>query len=711
MAAPLAPSPATCSPPSERLRAALPRWQAASRWAATIVEHGLTPLWLKRQRPPLILKDDSFTICQRYGGKHLAGMTTEIQKLIALGSVREVDESKLDSEEEMVVSVMFPVGKKDGRTRPVINLKTINPYVQKVKFKMEGLKTVADLLRKDWWMVKIDLADAFHHVPLHPRHQRYFRFRWANKLYQWVVMPFGYRDAPRIFSKLMGVLAKEGRARGLWMVVYIDDILLMAPSREAILKARDMFVELLKEFGFTMNEPKSHLDPTQVIDFLGVIVDSRTMTFTLPPRRMEKVIALVNAMLKSSRSRKHVHLHDLQILLGTIQSVTMCVLPTRLHSNALIEACRSAEFHPLLLATVGPSQVLDLLWWQKNLTKYNGRPIVPAPPHAVLDTDASEKGWGAVHFSPEGKRHECQGYYTAVLTSNHRELQAISHGVIALARALEWKDCSVRVRTDNQVSMSYINRMGGREPHLTRVTEEVHSFCMARNIFLTAEYLPGEENTLADTLSRVTSNMSESQLAISLFRLVDKEWGPHMLDCFASATNTQCKHYVSLRLDTLTSYTDFFSRTVSLPHPNMWAFPPFAVAAKLLRKIESERLTMTVLLPVWPAQPWWPLWPHLLAAFPLLLPHHETPLSTWVEGVQHNHSLSWSLIALRLSGKRLLNKAFQKQLLQLLASHTNTARRQELLSSIMQRGCSGTPTATLVSATLSLCRSLMSLAI
>jgi len=673
------------------------------------VEHGLTPLWLKRQRPPLIIKDDSFTICQRYGGKHLTGMTSEIQKLIALGSVTEVDESKLDPEEEMVVSVMFPVGKKDGRTRPVINLKTINPYVEKVKFKMEGLKTVADLLRRDWWMVKIDLADAFHHVPLHPRHQRYFRFRWADKLYQWVVMPFGYRDAPRIFTKMMAVLAKEGRACGLWMVVYIDDVLIMAPSREAMMAARDTFIRLLKEFGFTMNEPKSHLVPTQSIEFLGVIVDSRTMTFTLPPRRMEKVSSLVQDMLHKANKGKQVHLHDWQKLVGTIQSVTTCVLPTRLHSNALIEALRSAESHPRHLASAGASQVEDLRWWQANLAKFNGRAIVPTPPHATLDTDASEKGWGAVHFSPEGKRHECQGFYTAVLTSNHRELQAISYGVMSLARAMGWKDCSLRVRTDNQTAMSYINRMGGREPHLTRVTEEVHNYCMTRNIFLTAEYLPGEDNSIADALSRVTSNMSESQLARPLYELADREWGPHELDCFASATNTQCKMFVSLRLDTSTTYVDLFSRKCPAIQ-NMWAFPPFAVIARLLRKIEDEQLTLTVLLPVWPAQPWWPLWPHLLAAYPLLLPHHDAPLSTWVEGERRYHSLSWALVALRLSGMRSRNKVFLKQLLTSLASHTSMASRRELLKSMMLRGCTGMHTATLLTATLSLSRSLMSLA-
>src|SRR5665647_200122 len=99
----------------------------------------------------------------------------------------------------------------------------------------------------------------------------------------------------------------------------------------------------------------------------------------------------------------------------------------------------------------------NLQWWQTNLHRYNGRPIVPRPPDVTLDTDASEKGWGAVHFAHSGKKHECQGFFTKPLTSNNRELQAISNSVMSLARSLKWRDCSVRVRTDNRTSMAYIN--------------------------------------------------------------------------------------------------------------------------------------------------------------------------------------------------------------------------------------------------------------
>ena len=677
-------------PPAQRLVAALPQWQAHSRWAAGIVEHGLAPEWLPATRPPHILKPDSHTLCQKYGGAHVEGMTKEIQKLIDLGSVKPVLPKDDDPAMDSVTSIMFPVPKQDGRTRPVINLKTINPYVQAISFKMEGLKTVQDLLRKDWWMVKVDLADAFHHIPLHPRHQQYFRFRWKGTLYQWQVMPFGYRDAPRIFTKMMAVVAKEARRRGLRMVVYIDDILLMAPTKEAAAQARDTFLQILKDFGFTLNATKSVLTPSQVMEFLGILIDSRNMTFSLPPRKIEKIMELTRKMARRAAANKAIDLIDLQRLIGTLQSVTPCVLPTRLHTNSLIEALRSAESHPRLRATLGPLATANLSWWQLNLLAYNGRPIVPRPPDRSLDTDASGKGWGAIYINRHGKRHECQGFFTSLMSSNTRELTAISLAVQSLTKALDWKDCSVRVRTDNQTSMSYINRMGGHEPHLSRITEGVHKACLARRIYLTAEYLPGVKNETADKLSRIESNWAESQLAHQLFRLADTTWGPHSLDAFASATNHQCPRYVSLRLDHKTLYTDFLSHPVSQKE-NVWAFPPFALIGKVMRKVEEESLTLTLLIPVWPAQPWWPLLPSLLCDYPLLLPHHPHPISTWVEGVQQHHCPSWQWAALRLSGHSSSSKAFQHRLWTSLSQATSTEKQKEQCVSMTLRGCVGKP--------------------
>lgn len=602
------------------------------------------------------MRSDSLTLCREFSPTLLLA---EIRKLLANGSLELAPSETKTSEEGIeddlqVISHLFGVLKASGACRPVINLKTINPFVRAQSFKMEGRKTVADLLRHGDWMTVVDLADAFHHIPLHPEHQRFFRFRFDGRVYQFRAMPFGYRDAPRIFTKVMRVVAEEARALGLRVVVYIDDILVLSDTREQAERDRNTLLNLLAKFGMGVNWEKSQLVPAQQRRYLGVLIDSLTLTLSLPPDRLAKTMKLTNALLKRANSSGDrptvVHVHQLRQLVGTLQSTADCVLQCRLRLNALIEVLREAEASAPPSASLSPRAVRDLQWWVDHLPAMR-KAVRPPLPHHVFDTDASHHGWGAVYCDTNGKRTECQGFFTSEMTSNTRELTGIANGVMTLIAQLKWRNCHARVRTDNQCAMSYVNRMGGRAPHLCRITEEMHAACMKRGVLLTAEYLPGVDNQAADTLSRIRADMSESMLHPSLFQKASTRWGPFTLDAFASMNNCQVPRYVSYRADPRCLYTDFLSRTMP-PSENTWAHPPFALVGRLLAKLSSERCEMTILLPHWPSQPWWPLVAAMLIDLPLLLPPfmREGVLHTPEDGAMRSSNPSWSFLVTKLSG-------------------------------------------------------------
>ena len=128
----------------------------------------------------------------------------------------------------------------------------------------------------------------------------------------------------------------------------------------------------------------------------------------------------------------------------------------------------------------------DLQWWEEQLPTWNGKKLTEPPATYQFDTDASEKGWGAVYFSPAPatRRIECQGFFTQEMSSNTRELTAVLNAITSLCQTTKRTECLVLVRTDNQVTMSYVNRMGGRKPHLARLAEAIHAFCLERKIRL-----------------------------------------------------------------------------------------------------------------------------------------------------------------------------------------------------------------------------------
>lgn len=91
----------------------------------------------------------------------LAIMEEEIQSLLQKQAVCQIP-----TPTRGFYSNMFIVSKKDGGQRPVINLKHLNRHVKSEHFKMEGLHTVNALLRRNDWMAKVDLKDAFFMVPI-----------------------------------------------------------------------------------------------------------------------------------------------------------------------------------------------------------------------------------------------------------------------------------------------------------------------------------------------------------------------------------------------------------------------------------------------------------------------------------------------------------------------------------------------------------------
>src|SRR5690606_32445927 len=58
------------------------------------------------------------------------------------------------------------------KKRPVLNARPLNRFVKYKHFKMENLATLKELLLPQDFMVKIDLKDAYLHVPIHLKHRK-----------------------------------------------------------------------------------------------------------------------------------------------------------------------------------------------------------------------------------------------------------------------------------------------------------------------------------------------------------------------------------------------------------------------------------------------------------------------------------------------------------------------------------------------------------
>lgn len=81
------------------------------------------------------------------------------------------------SDNEIIFDI-FLRDKKDGSYRMIFNLKKLNMYVVKVYFKMDMLYIIIKLIRKDCFMVFIDLKDVYYLVLVNKNYRKYLRFIW-----------------------------------------------------------------------------------------------------------------------------------------------------------------------------------------------------------------------------------------------------------------------------------------------------------------------------------------------------------------------------------------------------------------------------------------------------------------------------------------------------------------------------------------------------
>lgn len=285
----------------------------------------------------------------------------------------------------------------------------------------------------------------------------------------------------------------------------------------------------------------------------------------------------------------------------------------------------------------------DFKWWLNKIDRAVN-PIRDDNYCVEIFSDASKTGWGVAcggetasgrWSDEESKEH-----------INSLELKAAYFGLQVFARNLH--DCQILLRIDNTTAISYVNRMGGvRFTHLNIISRNLWQFCEERRIFVFASYISSQDNEIADAESRRQHPDIEWELSAEAFSMITSKLGTPEIYLFASRTNNKCYRYVSWQRDPGACTINAF--TIDWKDCNFYAFPPFATMLKVLKKIITDGAEGIVVAPVWPTQPWFPLYQSLLCSDPLILDPTDMVLFSSINSAIQP---TLTLMAGRLSGRR-----------------------------------------------------------
>ncbi|KAK6028679.1 reverse transcriptase [Ostertagia ostertagi] len=315
-------------------------------------------------------------------------LIAEVSKLLEKGAVEEIPWSS-----KVWTSSIFVIPKKDGGNRTVINLRPLNKFIKHHHFKLESIGLIRDLLERNDFMAKIDMKDAYFSVPIHSNYRKYLAFYCGGKLFQFKALPFGLSSAPYVYTRLMRVIASELRRCGIRLIVYLDDWLFIDNEKASLVAKINLIIHLFKKLGLTVNESKSQLEPSQIIEFLGVTINSKTFELSVPER---KITSICNTA-RRIRKRRRVTLRDIARFIGQVNAVNMAASIPILFLRPLQSwlgrfHLKDANDYQKTMSNLPPACLHDLKWLSRNLDKMAHEPILHKNESLTITTDASNVG-------------------------------------------------------------------------------------------------------------------------------------------------------------------------------------------------------------------------------------------------------------------------------------------------------------------------------
>lgn len=546
----------------------------------------------------------------------------------------------------LITSRLGVVPKKNGKKRLIIDMRFINGYIQAPKFQYEDLRVVLSYLEPGDWMTTMDLVDGFHHVMVNPDSQQLLGFQWEENFYMFRVLPFGMCLSPYAFTKSLRPVVETLRNKGIRIVAYMDDLIVMGRSREECAQHTHETINLLQMLGWFISREKSSLDPGQQKTYLGYLLDTteKEVVVKVALEKKKTVAKEVRRLLRKAE-KGPVPARDLARIAGLCLSLSKAVTPTKVLLRNVYATLRKKENWSSSVHLSEPAKQ-DLLWWVECLKTWDGQAKPKPLADFIMETDASNTGWGAAVDN-----QKVMGQWDKAeenLHINAKELIAVFKGLHFFRNLLQER--TVLVRSDNITTVAYLNNMSGHVITLAKIARAILNLAWSHNITLRAVHIPGLQNTTADGLSRLKDNYDWG-LALPLFHRIDRRFGPHTVDRFAAENNRLLPRFNSRWPTPGSEAVDAFS----VPWKGEMNFVncPFRLIGKVLEKVEKDQCEATVIAPVWKAQPWFNKLLKLNKEPPLLIPNTAKSFTRGASGiVEPLKNLRWRLAAWRISGAK-----------------------------------------------------------
>ena len=288
---------------------------------------------------------------------------------------------------------------------------------KKDSYPLPRIDTTLDALAGSKWFSTLDMRCGYWQVDLEQRDREKTAFSTGHGLWQFTVMPFGLCNAPATFERLMELVLA-----GLpWNVclLYLDDILVHAKTfEEEIENLREVFGRF-RAANLKLNPKKCELFREEVL-YLGHMVTEEGIS--TEPSKVEAVTTWPTPKNK----------RDLRAFLGLCSYYRKFI---KSFADIAGPLYKLTEKQTVFAWTEQCNDAFDEL--KRRLTT---APVLAYPialGRFTLDTDASERGIGAVLSQEQNGQERVVAYFSRSLNRRERNYCVTRKELLAVVKATE----------------------------------------------------------------------------------------------------------------------------------------------------------------------------------------------------------------------------------------------------------------------------------
>ena len=378
-------------------------------------------------------------------------------------------------------SPMVTVRKADGSARLCVDFRRINSLTRQQPFFMPRVEEVIEGIGKARFISKLDLSKGFYQVALTEQAKQKTAFTCHRGAFQFTRMPFGVKNAPACFQALMQrVLASVSE----FATPYMDDVVIFSETWDDHVKHIQLVLESIGKAGLTVNPNKCSWGGRGV-EFLGHHIGKGRMS--IPEHRSTALATYTRPRTKKGLRAFLGSVGFYRRYLNKLAHWTSVLTPkTSRQAPSIVEWSGEEEvaFSNICAFFCNPSTlcvpVLDDV--VSIVSDASGRGI-----GGVLQVRRQEEWWPAAYFSRQlrGAEHR----YSAT------ELEALALTETIRHFAYHLYGRPFQAFTDHK-PLEHLTQSPRLNPRLARMAFKLQHW------MLDIRYLPGEDSTLADALSR-----------------------------------------------------------------------------------------------------------------------------------------------------------------------------------------------------------------